>query len=126
MKTLKLDLDGKNGLTNFLNRIWIIKYLGLRVEKCQVHHTTNGFHVRLVCENEVDDVKGVLMQALLGSDYRRELCNLFKVERGSKKFNLLFKEKWGFDKLGRQYSLSKEKYDGELSEKVLKLIHQGE
>jgi hypothetical protein len=126
MKTLKLDLDGKYGLSEFLKRIWILKYLGLRVVKVLVHDTVNGFHVRLVCDNQIDDIKTVLIQALLGSDYRRELCNLLKIERGSKHWNTLFKEKWATDKLGNEYKVSKETYNKELSVKVLRAIQLGE
>jgi hypothetical protein len=126
MKTLKLDLDGKYGLSEFLKRIWILKYLGLRVVKVLVHDTVNGFHVRLVCDTQIDDIKTVLIQALLGSDYRRELCNLLKIERGSQHWNILFKEKWATDKLGNEYKVSKETYNKELSDKVLRAIQLGE
>ena len=126
MKTLKLDLDGKYGLSNFLGRIWILKYLGLRVVRVKVHHTTNGFHARLICDNQMDPVKAAFIQALLGSDYRREMCNLLKIERGAKNWNLLFKKKWKTDKLGYEVMVSKESYDRELSEKVLRAIQLGE
>lgn len=126
MKTLKLDLDGKYGLSIFLKRLWIIKYLGLRVRKVLVHDTVNGFHLRLVCDNHIDPVKAILLQTLLGSDYRREMCNLLKVERGTKHWNLLFKQKWATDKLGREYPVSKESYNKELSQKVLRAIQLGE
>jgi len=126
LKTLKLDLDGKYGLSNFLNRIWIIKYLGLRVNRVLVHDTINGFHVRLICDNHIDPLKTILIQALLGSDYRRELCNLLKIERGAKHWNVLFKEKWATDKLGREYRVSKESYNKDLSRRVLRAIQLGE
>jgi hypothetical protein len=126
MKTLKLDLDGKYGISVFLDRVWILKYLGLRVVKVRIHDTTNGFHARLVCDNKIDDVKGTFIQALLGSDYRREFCNLLKIERDSKNWNLLFKQKWKTDKLGNEVQVSKESYNRELSEKVLRAIQLGE
>lgn len=126
MKTLRLDLDGKYGLSDFLKRLWIIKYLGLRVNKVQVHDTVNGFHLRLVCDNAIDPIKAILFQALLGSDYRREMCNLLKIERGSKNWNILFKEKWATDKLGNEYQVSRETYNKELSHKVLRAIQLGE
>ncbi len=126
MKTLKLDLDGKNGLSLFLDRIWILKYLGIKVVKVKIHHTTNGFHARLVCDNHIEPVKAILIQALLGSDYRRELCNLLKIERGCKNWNILFKRKWKIDKLGQEVLVSQEKYDRELSQKVLRAIQLGQ
>ena len=82
MRTLRLDLDGKYGLSTFLERTWILKYLGIKVVGVKIHHTMNGFHARLVCDNEIDNVKAAFIQALLGSDYRRELSNLLKIERG--------------------------------------------
>jgi len=126
LKTLKLDLDGKYGLSTFLDRVWLIKYLGLRVQSTRVHDTVNGFHVRLRCDNNIDDVKAVLIQALLGDDYRRAVCNLLKVERGSRSWNMLFKCKWKTDKLGTEVQISKETYNKALSEKVQRAIQLGE
>jgi len=100
--------------------------LGLRVTKVLVHDTVNGFHVRLTCDNQIDPIKAILIQAFLGSDYRREMCNLLKVERGSEHWNILFKEKWATDKLGQEYQVSKETYNKELSLKVLRAIQLGE
>jgi hypothetical protein len=126
MKTLALDLDGKYGLSNFMDRIWILKYLGLKILKVRVYHTTNGFHAKLTCDNQIDDVKAVLIQVLLGDDYRRGVANLLKVERGCKNWNFLFKQKWKVDKLGDLVQVSKESYDQELSGKVLRAIQLGE
>jgi len=121
-----LDLDGKYGLSTFLERTWILKYLGIKVVGVKIHHTMNGFHARLVCDNEIDNVKAAFIQALLGSDYRRELSNLLKIERGSKNWNVLFKQKWKTDRLGNEVLVSKETYDRELSEKVKRAIQLGE
>jgi len=126
LKTLKLVLDGKYGLSTLLDRIWILKYLGIKVVNVKIHHTVNGFHARLVCDNEIDDIKTIFIQALLGSDYRRELCNLLKIERGSKNWNTLFKQKWKTDKLGNEVLVSKETYDRELGNKVKRAIQLGE
>jgi len=126
LKVLKLDLDGKNGLDTFLKRMWIMKYLGLKTEYAKVYHTTNGYHLVLGLDNEIDDLKAILMQALLGSDYRREACNLLRIERGCKDWNTLFKAKYKINQLGQRIKVSQEKYDPELSEKVLDLLRLGE
>lgn len=126
MKTLRLDLDGKYGLSNFMDRIWILKYLGIKIHKVRIYHTTNGYHAKVQCDNEIDDVKAVLIQVLLGDDYRRGLCNLLKIERGCRNWNFLFKQKWKTDKLGNEVQVSKEAYDKELSGKVLRAIQLGE
>ena len=126
MKLLKLDLDGKNGLDTFLNRMWIMKYLGLKVVNAKVYHTTNGYHLVLELDNEIDDLKAIFMQLALGSDYRREVCNLLKIERGCKDWNTLFKAKYKVNQLGQRIKVSEEKYDADLSQKILDLLRLGE
>ncbi|RLG54494.1 MAG: hypothetical protein DRO00_01170 [Thermoproteota archaeon] len=126
MKTLKLDLDGKNGLDVFLERAWIMKYMGLKVVAVRCSHTTNGYHLELDLDNEIDDIKAVFMQLALGSDYRREVCNLLRIERGCKDWNILFKRKFKINKLGQRVKVSEEKYDPELSQKILDILQLGE
>jgi len=109
MKTLKLDLDGKNGINVFLNRIWLVKWLGLAVVKVKVYGTVNGYHVRLYCDNDIQPFQAVLIQSILGDDYKRTACNMLKLERGSKKqWNPLFKKKWDTNKLGQTIEVSRE------------------
>jgi len=146
LKTLALDLDGKNGLDLFLQRRWIIKYLGLKTGKpnlelysrypkryqgipqvpVRVWHTTNGWHLEFDLDNEVDDIKAVLMQALLGSDYRRELSLLLRIERGCEDWNNLFQTKFKVNELGERIEVSSEKFDSDLAQKILDLITLGE
>jgi len=126
MKFLKLDLDGKNGLDTFLNRMWIMKYLGLKVTDVKVYHTTNGYHLVLELDNEIDNVKAILIQAILGDDYRRAACLLLRVERGCKDWNVLFRQKYKINRLGQRVKVSEEKYDPDLSQKILDLLILGE
>ena len=126
MKTLKLDLDGKNGLDVFLERMWIMKYMGLKVVDVRCSQTTNGWHLELDLDNEIDDLKAIIMQLALGSDYRREVCNLLKVERGCRNWNTLFRRKYRINKLGERVQVSEEKPDPELSRKILDLLVLGE
>ena len=126
MKFLKLDLDGKNGLDTFLDRMWIMKYLGLKVIDAKVYHTTNGYHLVLELDNEIDNIKAILIQCILGDDYRRAACLLMRVERGCKDWNVLFKTKYKINKLGQRVKVSEEKYDPDLSQKILDLLILGE
>lgn len=126
LKFLKLDLDGKNGLDIFLKRMWIMKYLGLKTVNAKVYHTTNGYHLVLKLDNEIDNLKAIFMQLALGSDYRREVCNLLRIERGCKDWNILFKAKYKVNQLGQTIKVSQERYDPELSQKVLDLLRLGE
>jgi len=126
VKFLKLDLDGKNGLDTFLDRMWIMKYLGLKVIDAKVYHTTNGYHLVLELDNEIDNIKAILIQCILGDDYRRAACLLMRVERGCKDWNVLFKTKYKINKLGQRVKVSEEKYDPDLSQKILDLLILGE
>jgi len=126
MRTLKLDLDGKNGLDNFLDRRWIMKYMGLKVVAARCSHTVNGWHLELDLDNEIDDVKAIFMQLALGSDYRREVCNLLRIERGCENWNNLFKRKFKINELGMRVQVSEEKPDPGLSQKIMDLMELGE
>lgn len=126
MRELKLDLDGRRGLQTLEERLWITKWLGLRIGDAKVKDTVNGFHAILTCDNEIDDVKAAFIQALLGSDYRRELCNLLKIERGSKEWNVLFEKKYKVGPLSGKCQVSEEKDNPQLSEKLIEMIRLGE
>ena len=146
MKSLAFDLDGKSGLDNFLQRRWIMKYLGLKVGKTnanlwrrepkryrgvplipvRVWHTVNGWHLEIDLDNEIDNVKAVLMQCLLGEDYRRGLCLLLRIERGCKDWNKLYRQKWKVNELGHRVNVSFERFDLDLSQKVLSLLELGQ
>ena len=150
MKTLAFDLDGKNGFNVFLQRRWIMKYMGLKVGNpnlelyhsedprtrkkyenipeipVRVWHTTNGWHLEIDLDNEVENIKAVLMQALLGSDYRREMCLLLRIERGCKNWNNLYRQKHKVNELGQRVRVSLERFDEEMSRKVLDLLELGQ
>jgi hypothetical protein len=150
MKTLAFDLDGKSGLDQFLSRRWIMKYLGLKVGEpnlklyssmnprtaeryrglpqipVRVWHTTNGWHLEIDLDNEIDNIKAILMQSLLGSDYRREMCLLQRLERGCNDWNNLYREKHKVNELGQTIRVSFEKFDKQLSEQILDLLELGQ
>jgi hypothetical protein len=146
VKTLAFDLDGKSGLDTFLSRRWIMKYLGLKLGKpnlllykeypkrysglpetsTRVWHTTNGWHLEIDLDNELDNIKAVLMQSLLGSDYRRELALLLRIERGCKNWNNLYQQKWKVNELSQRIQVSFENFDADLSQKVQNLLELGE
>jgi len=121
-----LDLDGKEAFSEFLNRLWLLRGFGLAPVKVEVHHTKNGFHVRMHCDNEIDDKTAVFMQLALGSDYRREVFNWLRIERGCKDWNILFSTKTIVNKVGQIVEVSKEEYDPDLSEKVMRIIQPGD
>lgn len=146
MKTLALDLDGKSGLDTFLQRRWIMKYLGLKVGEpnfnlykkfakryeglpeipVRVWHTVNGWHLEADLDVDIDNFKAVLVQVLLGDDYRRGVSLLQRIERGCRNWNNLYKQKFKVNELGQRIQVSLEKFDPDLSQKVLDLLELGE
>ena len=146
MKTLALDLDGKNGLDTFIKRRWIIKYLGLKLgetnfelfkmnpqryadvgdNSVRVWHTVNGWHLELDLDNEIDNIKAVLIQALLGDDYRRAMALFQRIERGCKNWNKLYRKKYRINEIGQRVMVSFERFDPEISKKVKDLLELGE
>jgi len=145
MKTLALDLDGKSGLDVFLQRRWVMKYLGLKVGEpnlglykkfpkrydgvpeiaVRVWHTVNGWHLEIDLDVEIENLKAVLIQALLGDDYRRGVSLLQRIERGCRNWNNLYKQKFKVNELGQRIEVSFERFDVELSQKVLDLLELG-
>jgi hypothetical protein len=146
MKTFSLDLDGKNGLDTFLSRRWVMKYLGLKVGEpnealwqefpkrymnvpqvsVRVWHTINGWHLEVDLDNEISNLKAILMQGILGDDYRRTVALLQRIERGCKNWNRLYRTKYKVNELGQRVQVSFERFDPDLSQKVLDLLELGE
>ena len=118
---IKLDLDGKSSFSNFMSRIWILKYLGLCINTTEVFHTNNGYHVYIYTANKLDAKELLLIQTLLGSDYRHSLYSFLKYKNGIEnedQFNKLFKEKYKTNWFNEREKVSEEKYDKELSQKL--------
>jgi len=146
LKTLGLDLDGKGGLDTFLQRRWVMKYMGLRLGETNLKlykrfpkryegipetpvrtwHTVNGWHLEIDLDDEIENIKAVLMQAILGDDYRRAMCLLLRIERGCRNWNTLFKQKFKVNELGQRIEVSSERFDPELSQKIRDLLELGE
>lgn len=90
MKTIKLDIDNKNLSIQQINRICNTKsMLGLDITDIRMTKTKNGFHIEMDLLNPINDFELVCIQALMNSDYKREIYNLLRVH--SKRFK---KQKW--------------------------------
>lgn len=72
--------------------------------KVVVYKTKKGYHFYIYLLNKniaIDHVapeKGVILQLILGSDWLRELRNIYRISKGDADWNLLFSEK---DKNGK-------------------------
>jgi hypothetical protein len=92
----------------------------------RVWHTVNGWHLEIDLDNEISNLKAILMQCVLGDDYRRTVALLERIERGCKKWNNLYRLKHKVNELGQRVLVSFERFDADLSQKVLDLLELGE
>lgn len=75
MTEIKLDYDGRLP-ARLLNRIGLVcRVHRLPVLAVSVAPTRHGFHVTVVVRGRVSAMRLVLLQSLLGSDWKRELYN---------------------------------------------------
>lgn len=85
MTTLKLDFDRKKPPANIVERInTVFRWLGGRPAVIQVKRSNSkGWHVRITTRATWarNDVAVVAVQAILGSDRRREMFNLMRALR---------------------------------------------
>jgi len=114
---IKLDLDSENELNEFLNRAWIIKYLGISVKDIEVYDTKHGYHIYIYTDNIFTNVDIIILQLLLGSDYRKEFYSYLKLKNGSSNFNVLFERKYVYNHLDHEIELSKEEFNDYYSRK---------
>jgi len=93
---LKIDIDKKDK-REFMERFTAFyRYFKAEVISYDVKETRKGYHIRLIINFpfEYDDVDVVFMQLLLGSDWKRELLNYFRVKNGISRWNVLFNKKF--------------------------------
>jgi hypothetical protein len=125
-QNLLLDIDGVKGFNNLLERLWTLKYLGLSVVDVHVWSTINGRHVELICDNKIPDMERLLIECILGDDYRRALYNYLKLKQGAEHYDKLYEEKFKTNILGESVKVSSEIYDTEAAKKLLEAIRLGE
>lgn len=99
MKQIKLDIDKyciSNQQVARINKI--ITLLKLDILFVEVHRSQNKkYHIILHCANKITDYELVCIQALMGSDYKRECFNLLRVKSNKFKkqsWNVLFLKKF--------------------------------
>jgi hypothetical protein len=124
---IKLDYDMKEkAFVKHMKRIAIglILLPFITVKEVKVNQTKKGFHTLLKIESEkfLLDNDIVALQAILGSDYKREAFNLFSVKQGMINWNQLFSRKWKMDKEGKTILISKETLRQDLGELLKKKV----
>lgn len=84
--TLQLDMDSPEAIEKYPERYMLLLAVGLLqapIEEIKrPSHTPGHFHYILRLSYTLLPERRVLLQALLGSDPKREACNLYRIECG--------------------------------------------
>ena len=93
--TTMVDLDTPD-VPRLLHAWWVARVLGIRPLYIRIDRTRRGWHVVTVWNTRFKPLEIVALQAILGSDPRREAFNLIRVRSGkggNRRWNLLFESK---------------------------------
>lgn len=100
MTEIKLDIDEKLNLAELVEKLeqrmyFIRKEVAPHLVLVKICSTTKGYHIYLNTGDKRSDYEVILIQALLGSDWRREIFNYRRVRRGQtmQNWNILFVSK---------------------------------
>lgn len=115
MEILKLDIDGRLDWKRIRS---VIEMFNLDVDfaRSSISSTLHGYHIYLGINSntKIDDRELCFMQAVMGSDWRREILNWMRITRGAawqkRNWNVLFMKKFSVDlATGRRKLSSKER-----------------
>ena len=97
MSILKIDLDvrmdrWKDILKEYIEvcKFILENYYNLKVKKIIVRNTARGHHIWIHLNNNLDDATINKLQFVLGDDRTRWKINQMRVERNTKRWNILF------------------------------------
>lgn len=93
MTTVKLDIDGALPADLFARIFWVFHMLGYGVDSIRQDKTRRGWHVVIEVRRRLAPKTVVALQAILGSDPRRELFNLVRV-LGLARHSMFWRERW--------------------------------
>ncbi|MEM3844871.1 MAG: hypothetical protein QXU98_04130 [Candidatus Parvarchaeota archaeon] len=104
--TFKLDIDHhRHNAISYLNfkYKWLSHYFkDLIPAKFIIYKTHKGYHIYIYTKAKLDNKSIILMQTALGSDWLREIRNLYRIEtKMTNNWNILFSFK--NDKLNEKY-----------------------
>lgn len=92
---LKLDIDHKDK-AQAVDRIkWVLEKLPeIEVERFRVKETENGYHLYIFLSEPILTMYRAFLQAILGSDWKRETLNFKRFLDGEEDYNILFETKY--------------------------------
>jgi hypothetical protein len=99
--TAQIDLDTKNDVKTFRKMVYILRArTNLYAQACfdmprfistRIHRSKGGhWHAKIVCDKPLSDITRIALQAVLGSDRKRELLSLCRYFAGSRYPTLFF------------------------------------
>ena len=77
-------------------------------------------------DNVITNIDILILESLLGSDYRKQLYSYLKLRNGAKHWDVLFERKFVFNHLGHEIELSKEELNPEYSKLIMNIISFGD
>lgn len=91
--TILLDLDTKAGQKQFLDNLEMVddKFDAIAIEAWASKSGAGRCHVKLLIRNGANAAQRVALQAILGSDPKREIFGIWKLANGIEEPNLLFR-----------------------------------
>ena len=119
---IKIDLDCE--LDVFLYRFGVMEHLGLDVSKIDVYNTNHGFHLYLHTTADIEKFEILAIEQILGDDFRRGLFNYTRILNKAKNCDILFRRKYGLNKIGDTVLLSEERYNETISKSIKKLYER--
>jgi hypothetical protein len=118
---IRVDIDSRDQFDDFLNRARLLqRALGLSIHNCLVYLTKSGYHVKIMLSTPLSCYEIILIQALLGDDYKHTLAAYVQLRQNVPlaHWNALFKEKVYLNHLGEPFVASEEHFDEVLTKKL--------
>jgi len=95
---LYIDIDYKNvQWEEWTERLcFVLENLNIKPRDIRIFETEKGYHIYVVVWGCIEDWLTVMVQALLGSDYKRETYNLSRLLSGCIFYQTMFRNKEKF------------------------------
>jgi hypothetical protein len=119
MIELKIDIDKKDK-RDFMRRYQALyRYFRFNLVDYEITETRKGYHLRLIIDFpfKVTSEEIVLLQLLLGSDWKREMLNYLRVKNGIEDWNKLFIAKYRIYKKGNKVKFRRISYERPIKSK---------
>lgn len=97
--TTLLDFDNPIPRNWYIKLLWVSRTIHAKPIYCRTDKTKHGYHIIVKWDREWSDYQILALQSILGSDYRREALNLFRLDNSpqtpaaKQRWNILYERK---------------------------------